>query len=55
MDKFWMWIAWRLPRRVVYWATVRLWSPTWNAPPSELMRAMDMWERKESASDAVLS
>lgn len=24
MDKFWMWLAWRLPRPLVMWASVRL-------------------------------
>ena len=24
MDKFWEWLSWKLPRRLVYWATVRL-------------------------------
>ena len=23
MDKMWMWLAWRLPKRVVYWAAIR--------------------------------
>jgi hypothetical protein len=23
-DRFWMWIAWRLPRPLVYWASIRL-------------------------------
>ncbi len=23
-DKFWMWLAWLLPRRLVYWASIRL-------------------------------
>jgi hypothetical protein len=25
-DRVWMWLAWRLPRRLVYMAAVRLWS-----------------------------
>lgn len=24
MDRFWMWVAWHLPRPLVYWATVRV-------------------------------
>jgi len=24
MDKFWMWLAWRLPRRAAYWAACRV-------------------------------
>ena len=24
MDKLWLWIAYRLPKSVVYWATIRL-------------------------------
>lgn len=23
-EKFWRWLAWRLPRRLVMWATIRL-------------------------------
>jgi hypothetical protein len=24
MEKFWMWVAWRLPRRLAYWCAVRV-------------------------------
>jgi hypothetical protein len=24
MDRFWCWLAWRLPRSLVYWASIRL-------------------------------
>lgn len=24
MEKFWLWLAYRLPRRLVYWAGIRL-------------------------------
>ena len=24
MNKVWTWIAWRLPKKLVYWATIRL-------------------------------
>jgi len=24
MEKIWIWLAWRLPKRLVYWASVRL-------------------------------
>lgn len=24
MERFWMWLAWRLPRRLVYWAYIRV-------------------------------
>ena len=23
-EKFWMWLAWRLPKQLVYWASIRL-------------------------------
>jgi len=23
-DRFWMWLAWRLPRRLVYWCAIRV-------------------------------
>jgi hypothetical protein len=25
-ERFWSWLAWRLPRRLVYWSAVRLFS-----------------------------
>ena len=24
LDRFWQWLAWRLPRRLVMWCTIRL-------------------------------
>lgn len=24
IERFWGWVAWRLPRRLVYWAAIRL-------------------------------
>lgn len=26
IEKFWWWLAWRLPRRLVYLAFIRLWA-----------------------------
>jgi len=23
MEKFWIWLAWKLPRRLVYWTAIR--------------------------------
>lgn len=24
VEKFWLWLAWHLPRRLVYWSAIRL-------------------------------
>jgi hypothetical protein len=24
MDRFWIWLAWHLPRRLVYWCAIRV-------------------------------
>lgn len=24
MERFWTWLAWRLPRKLAYWATIRV-------------------------------
>jgi hypothetical protein len=47
-----MWLAWRLPRRVAYWATIRVgchatqgeWS---NESPTDLLQyvALQRWEK----------
>jgi len=31
-DKFWMWLAWRLPRRLAMWATVRVGAHATSGP-----------------------
>jgi hypothetical protein len=36
--KFWMWLAWALPRPLVYWATIRL--VTWECEGSPADRSI---------------
>lgn len=50
-DRFWSWLAWRLPRRLVYWAYIRLATygtdqPPWSHmnPGEQLVsQPMDRW------------
>jgi hypothetical protein len=45
-----MWLAWRLPRRLVYWAAIRLMTHAtygkWRSNPGEvnLIDALNRWE-----------
>ena len=32
MKNFWMWLAWRLPRRLVYMAVIRAWAHATQGP-----------------------
>lgn len=51
MDKFWMWLAWLLPERLVYWCSIRLmarattgeWSHV-NTPDCRIVDALDRWD-----------
>lgn len=51
MNKFYLWLAYRLPRRLVYWASIRLmahatqgqWS-TQIVPDLSAMDALQRWE-----------
>ena len=51
MEKFWMWIAWRLPKRLIYWAAIRVAARATSGPDStsapELL-AMDALKRWET-------
>ena len=50
MDRFWLWFAWKLPRKLVYWASIRLiahgtsgkFSKT-IVPELTAMDALDRW------------
>jgi len=52
MDKFWFWIAYKLPRKLVYFAVIRLgaevttgeWSNT-VVPELSLMDAISRWDK----------
>lgn len=53
MEKFWIWLAWKLPRPLTYWASIRLLSSAtcgkWeNESPTTLL-AMDALKRWEKA------
>lgn len=52
-DKFWMWIAWRLPKELVKWATVRLFAHAttgeWSDQVVPDLKAMDALQRWEKA------
>ena len=49
-ERIWQAIAWRLPRRLVYWATIRTWSAAttgeWSdeSPEMTVVEALDRWE-----------
>jgi hypothetical protein len=55
VDKFCLWLAWRLPRRVAYWATARVgayatqgeWSDQ-VVPTLTLMDAMRRWSSRDT-------
>jgi hypothetical protein len=51
MGKFWMKLAWMLPKRLVYWASIRLMSFAtvgqygWQEPGKlDVMTALKRWE-----------
>lgn len=57
MDRFWMWLAWNLPRRLVYWCAIRVGThePTdltrgefiaWEIVPNRtFLDGIRLWER----------
>ncbi len=49
-EKFWIWLAWKLPKRLAYWATVRVGAeatmpPYGNqiVPELTVMTALERW------------
>jgi len=52
MDRFWLWVAHRLPRSLVYWTTIRLFAEVTTqgggvnieVPSLRAMDALKMWE-----------
>lgn len=49
-ERFWFWLAWKLPRKLVYWAGIRLWAfgttgPNRHIAASELTvdEAIRLW------------
>lgn len=53
VEKFWIWIAWKLPRKLTYWTSLRLmvfaWAHPGNETPDEIsiMDALKRWEVKD--------
>lgn len=43
MSKFWEWLAWKIPKRLVYWAAIRLWAAVEANPEISMARALNMW------------
>lgn len=39
-DKLWMWLAWKLPRRLVYWAFLRATAEAGRKYPDQHLPAM---------------
>jgi hypothetical protein len=51
--KFWSWLAWRLPKRLVYWAAIRLIANATQGkysnqvvPELKILDALERWEGK---------
>jgi hypothetical protein len=54
---FFQWLAWRLPRRLVYFAAIRLWAygtcgdyGTSNATTITVDEALKRWERRDNST-----
>lgn len=51
-ERFWIWLAWRLPRRLTYWAYVRVATFGTTVPPlssmnpaeQTILQPMQRWE-----------
>ena len=54
-EKFWRWLAWKLPRRLVYWCAIRLLSAATLPPYGDQivpgLLALVALERWESCAD----
>lgn len=48
-EKFWIWLAWRLPRGLVYWAAIRLMAHAttgkWSHELTPAVTGIDMLKR----------
>lgn len=51
MEKFWMWLAWRMPRQLTYWCAMRLLAQATQGqysnqvvPELNAMDALKRWE-----------
>jgi len=45
IEKMWIWIAWRLPRGLVYWCAIRLttWRHPLNPDAQSVTNALQAW------------
>lgn len=50
MEKLWTWVSWKLPRKLVYWASVRLMAyattgehASKEAPKVTILDALQAW------------
>jgi hypothetical protein len=48
MERIWIWLAWHLPRPLVYWAAIRLATWNWKLGPDDrsVSEALRSWERE---------
>lgn len=46
-----MWVVWRLPPRLVYWAFIRAYALDGHAPGPEYERVANYWESKYRLND----
>lgn len=58
-DRLWIWLAWRLPRGLVYWCYVRVAANATRREPHtthetlSLLRALRDWERPQDVLDLL--
>lgn len=52
MEKFWIWLAYRMPRRLAYWCTIRVGAHATTGrygsqivPDLHLTQALERWEK----------
>lgn len=57
MERFWMWLAWHLPRVLVKWAAVRLGAHAtqgpWSAEETPALRFMDALQRWDVTAEGM--
>lgn len=45
-EKFMLWFVWKLPRKVVYWAFIRVACDDGNCPDPAIINCMKRWEKR---------
>ena len=48
MERFWTWLAWKLPRRLAYWTAIRV-----NAAATQAPQFSDKTPEQVSVMDAL--